>query len=372
MELINVLAVVQNKNNDINLENAMVLDENVNKNVDGIGLKTSNSQCMKINKGDNSNRNKDSSIIKHNKDVTKGAPSDCIPMKQRELRQLENKLRKWEDDLKLRESRLLEQNKENRRLEGYINKVEARNNELQHTVRTLQRRISILEHDGMVASASASINQDQNHYLHSKGQSADVNIKQNFNNHSKSRLHGETFQSLNNDNTDKLVADVRDQVTSFILNRVSEQITMLERQCTEIKPTSNNVAYNLGEGHNNMYAARVPGPRTPHVVPNSRDHHEFSSQNPVEPVNISHPMSSNYNIQQTDGGVHTEHNGNNRPEQPIQNLRSNNTQVHSDIKRLSVSQLQPPNYMVGQQTPSSAFNAVSYFHGAWCTKSSSE
>ena len=352
-----------NKNNDINLENATVLDENINKNVDGIGLKTSNSQCMKINKGDNSNGNKDNSIIKHNKDVIKGAPSDCIPMKQRELRQLENKLRKWEDDLKMRESRLLEQNKENRRLEDYINKVEARNNELQHTVRTLQRRIIILEHDGMVASTSASINQDQNHYLHSKGQSADVNIKQNFNNHSNSRLTGETYQFRNNDNTDKLVAGVRDQVTSFILNRVSEQITMLERQCNEIKPTSNNVAHNLGEGHNNMYDTRVPGPRTSHVVPNSRDHHGFSGQNPVEPVNISHPMSLNYNMQQTDGGVHTEHNGNNVPEQQAQNLRFNNTQVHSDIKRLSVSQLQPPNYMVGQHTPSSAFNAASYFQG---------
>ncbi|MCG7879545.1 MAG: hypothetical protein N0C90_24920 [Candidatus Thiodiazotropha endolucinida] len=37
-------------------------------------------------------------------------------MKQRELRLLENKLRKWEDDLKLREIKLTEQHKENRRL----------------------------------------------------------------------------------------------------------------------------------------------------------------------------------------------------------------------------------------------------------------
>ena len=59
--------------------------------------------------------------------------------------QLENKLRKWEDDLKIRELKLSDKDKENRRLEDYINKVEARNNELQQTIRTLQRKISLLE-----------------------------------------------------------------------------------------------------------------------------------------------------------------------------------------------------------------------------------
>ena len=67
----------------------------------------------------------------------------------------------------MREFRLLEQNKKKRRLEDYMNKVEARNNELQHTVRTLERRISILEHDGVVTNTSESINQAQNIYLHS-------------------------------------------------------------------------------------------------------------------------------------------------------------------------------------------------------------
>ena len=47
---------------------------------------------------------------------------------------------------------------EKRRLEDYINKVEARNNVLQHTVRTLQRRVSILQHDGVVTNTGASIN----------------------------------------------------------------------------------------------------------------------------------------------------------------------------------------------------------------------
>ena len=42
------------------------------------------SQCMKIIKGSNSNRNKESNSNRHNKDATKGAPCDCIPMRQLE------------------------------------------------------------------------------------------------------------------------------------------------------------------------------------------------------------------------------------------------------------------------------------------------
>ena len=59
-------------------------------------------------------------------------------------------------------------------------------------------------------------------------------MKQNSNNQLYSRLASETFLSLNNDNKDKLVAEVRDQVTSYLFNRVSEQITMLESQSYEM------------------------------------------------------------------------------------------------------------------------------------------
>ena len=121
----------------------------------------------------------------------------------------------------MREFRLLEQNKKKRRLEDYMNKVEARNNELQHTVRTLERRISILEHDGVVTNASESINQAQKYlFTFIRAKNRHEYMKQNSNNQSYSRLASETFQSLNNGNTYKLVAGVRDQVTSFILNRV--------------------------------------------------------------------------------------------------------------------------------------------------------
>ena len=41
--------------------------------------------------------------------------------------------------------KLAGKDKENRRLEDYINKIEARNNELQQTIRTLKRIISLLE-----------------------------------------------------------------------------------------------------------------------------------------------------------------------------------------------------------------------------------
>ena len=92
---------------------------------------------------------------------------------------MENKLRKWEDDLKMRVSRLLEQNKENRRLADYISKVEARNNEMQHTIRTLQRKISIIEQDKVVNNTGMSMNYSQNHYVGATAQDGDINVKHN-------------------------------------------------------------------------------------------------------------------------------------------------------------------------------------------------
>ena len=62
-------------------------------------------------------------------------------MKSRELRQLEVKLTKWEEEL-----REVQNEKENdrRRLEDYLQKTEARNVELEATIRTLYRTINMM------------------------------------------------------------------------------------------------------------------------------------------------------------------------------------------------------------------------------------
>ena len=81
--------------------------------------------------------------------------------KQRELRQLETKLKKWEEELRLREAKTTDFENDKRRLEDYLNKTEARNLELEKTVRTLQKRINLLEVSANDKDGYSSTNMDQ-------------------------------------------------------------------------------------------------------------------------------------------------------------------------------------------------------------------
>ena len=60
--------------------------------------------------------------------------TESISNRQRELRQLGLKLRKWEEELKLRETKCNDATKEFTRLEDYVRKTEARNVELEKTI----------------------------------------------------------------------------------------------------------------------------------------------------------------------------------------------------------------------------------------------
>ena len=68
-----------------------------------------------------------------------------VNTKLKDLRSKELKLKKWENELKQKETQLQMGTEEARRREDYINKVEARNKELEQSVRILQRRIVMLE-----------------------------------------------------------------------------------------------------------------------------------------------------------------------------------------------------------------------------------
>ena len=70
--------------------------------------------------------------------------SETQLVKSRELRQLEVKLKKWEEELKLREIQLNEKENDRRRLEDYLRKTEARNSELEATIRTLYRKMDVM------------------------------------------------------------------------------------------------------------------------------------------------------------------------------------------------------------------------------------
>ncbi|MEW8309202.1 MAG: hypothetical protein G8D88_18940, partial [gamma proteobacterium symbiont of Ctena orbiculata] len=77
--------------------------------------------------------------------VAKKSTSDITAVKQRELRQQDLKLRRWEEELKLREAKLSDMENCVKRLEEYLSRTEARNVELEKTVRNLQRKICLLD-----------------------------------------------------------------------------------------------------------------------------------------------------------------------------------------------------------------------------------
>ena len=73
--------------------------------------------------------------------------SDKAVIKLREIRQLEAKLKKWEEDLKHREAKVTNSNVDSRRMEEFVSKTEVRNVELEAIVRTLQWKICLLENE---------------------------------------------------------------------------------------------------------------------------------------------------------------------------------------------------------------------------------
>ena len=60
-------------------------------------------------------------------------------------------MKKWEEELKQKEIRNADLEKDVKKLEDYLSKTEARNLELESTVRTLQRKIHLLEGSPVVS-----------------------------------------------------------------------------------------------------------------------------------------------------------------------------------------------------------------------------
>ena len=70
------------------------------------------------------------------KSVAKTGTDIKISVKHKDSRQLESKLKKWENELKLREAKINENSSETRQFQDYIQKAEARNHELETTIKT--------------------------------------------------------------------------------------------------------------------------------------------------------------------------------------------------------------------------------------------
>ncbi|MES9884979.1 MAG: hypothetical protein ABW185_29400 [Sedimenticola sp.] len=143
--------------------------------------------------------------------------SDANSVKQRDLRQQEQKLKKWEDELKYREAKSLDLVNQCKRLEDYLAKTEARNVELDKTIRTLQRKISCLENDK----------------------------KTEPNEHNDATKHEITNQNSTT-TTDELIIGVREKVTQYILRKVSQQIDNLEISEATNSTQPQNIKPNIG------------------------------------------------------------------------------------------------------------------------------
>ena len=130
--------------------------------------------------------------------------SQTNSLKQRELRQTELRLRKWEDELKVREAKCTESYQGVSRLEEYVRKVEARNQELQETIRTLKRKIDIQD---SYTTNSSSNDTTENLYR----------------DHNTSRKTDPLYES------NSLILGVQNQVTNFIMRKVAKQIHNLEQ-----------------------------------------------------------------------------------------------------------------------------------------------
>ena len=146
-------------------------------------------------------------------------------VKQSDIRQLELKLKKKQDELKTQETKLMQVKDDKLRLESYIQKIEARNDELEQSNRLLRRRIAILEEN----PKPGTVNENAHSHIH----------------------------NVESSDTDQMMSGIRDRVTRFVLNRVDQQITMLENSSSGYQPHPTNIS--LHQPNTNIHVNHTAG-----------------------------------------------------------------------------------------------------------------
>ena len=217
--------------------------------------------------------------------------------KNRELRQQDLKLRKWEEELKLRETRCNERNKDFSQLEDYVRRTEARNVELEKTVGTLERKIYVLESEPSAQRIGIAI-----------PVSNDVGSVSSTN-----KSHVNPFRSVIDDSmksqdypgsTDQLIIGVRDQVTHYIMNRVRSEFEQLERIATAqntpivVKPPASDPCLHQGQHETNQSTWMHEAALQPHVY--SMHSVQPKITQPMPQANLQ-PQLLNPNIQPSVG-----------------------------------------------------------------------
>ena len=158
----------------------------------------------------------------------KKTSSDAQAVKHRELRQIEAKLKKWEEEFKLRETILNDKEVYRKKLEDYLQRTDARNVEQEATIRTLYRKISLLEGNGNQAPLS---NGSSGYGMGPSPISVDFqHIEPNVRNRMQ---QNETIHNYNmpaskpNTQNFDLINGIQQQVTSFVLEKVKQQFDQL-------------------------------------------------------------------------------------------------------------------------------------------------
>ena len=239
--------------------------------------------------GENSKPPKKSSEKQQRKgEITTTAISDGVTdvtVKMKDLRTKETKLRKWEEELKLKEKALQEKDKGQTHTDSYIAKIEARNQELEHTVRILRRRICMMEES-----------QEQ---------------------HSEPGLNSGVAQhpSKEKRNSVHLLEKLHDKVTNFILDS-------MDRQLDGLSVDMNNGVYNRKETV--LQDIHVRGDISHAGNRNSNGPHDTGRVNEVRTPNISDSIQCNpHNIVTSEKPVSISY------AQPPQYNQNRETEQHS-------------------------------------------
>jgi len=229
--------------------------------------------------------------------VTQGKEVESSIVKQRELRQLELKLKKREENLKVRESSVNEKLKDKTKLIDYIHKIEARNMELEQTIKTMNRKILILEEKQQNMLPNISNSEPQNL----------TNCK---------------------DESDDLLLQVRSKVTKFIVNKIENELDKLSCNLSDTdKKLSDHNIENKGKqsvaqewSYPGFYHSQYPYQTTFESYEGRNDQYNDPHYNSVNEKYMCYEQS----------------------EQPVQNIRQSNLidvhQINSYQKHVATNQ----------------------------------
>ncbi|MCW4344959.1 MAG: hypothetical protein N0E48_16630 [Candidatus Thiodiazotropha endolucinida] len=152
-----------------------------------------------------------------------------VSNKQKELRQLEQKLKKREDEVKLKEVKLKEYEKNCLKLETKINSLEHRNRELENTVKNMKDRINMLD---------SNIN-PQNPPIKDPIQTSGI-----------SQPHIQVQSSK----LDTLVQGIHDRISAYVLLKVEKQIEHL----IDMEEHTSSMDTNINEAKTVMHDNEQP------------------------------------------------------------------------------------------------------------------